>query len=297
MKDKVKVAAIQPRLFGHLREHKEKNLKNAIKMLREAASKDVSIACLPELFLGGMIIEPIPGPSTDVLCDLAKECEIYIIAHLWEKVKSDKVNPRALKPFRRGNVYSSSPFISPNGKIIDVFRKVHLFPWEPKLFNCLPGEKLPVYEVDFGIVGILICHDPMIPESVRILALKQAEVIFIPSMMPMPFLIPWKNLMRLRALENQVFIVSAGVADQPACGTIIVAPKFENDILVEADSKEQIIYAELDLSWLRNHRKDSPLYSITRKAFQSHTYEKEIQTHCFLKDRRPELYELLSHKA
>jgi len=296
MKDKVKVAAIQPMLRGHLKRHRKKNLENAVRMLREAASKGVDIACLPELFLGGSVVEPIPGPSTDVLCDVAKEQSIYIVAHLWERVKSDRVNPRALPPFRKGDIYSSSPFIAPNGKIIDVFRKVHLFPWEPKIFNCLPGEKLPVYETDFGVFGILICHDPMVTEAARILTLKGAEVIFIPSMMPMPFLLPWKNIMMVRALENQVYIVSAGVANVPACGTIIVAPRFKNNILAEADPKEQtIIYAELDLAWLREHRKGSPLYSISRKDFRSHKRE-EIETHCFLKDRRPELYELICTK-
>jgi predicted amidohydrolase len=293
MKDKVKVAALQPKLFGHLEEHKEENLKNAIRMIREAASRDVEVVCLPELFLGGMVVEPIPGPSTSILCDLARELGIYIVAHLWERAESERINPEALKPFRKGNIYSSSPFISPSGKIIDVFRKVHLFPWEPKLFNCLPGERLPVYDVDFGIVGILICHDLMVPESARVLALKKAEIIFVPSMMPMPFLIPWRDIMRVRALENQVFMVSAGVVGQPACGTIIVAPKFKDEVLAEAGSEEQIICAELDLSWLREHRVDSPLYSISRKDFLSHTYEKEIETHCFLKDRRPELYQPL----
>jgi len=293
-KDIIKVAAIQPLLHGHLRKDKAKNLENAVNMLREAANKDIDIACLPELFLGGSIIESIPGPSTDVLCDVAKECGIYIVAHLWERVKSDRISRRALPLFRRGHIYSSSPFIGPDGKIIDVFRKVHLFPWEPKIFNCLPGDRLPVYKTDIGVLGILICHDPMIAESVRILTLKGAEVIFIPSMMPMPFLLPWKNIMRVRALENQVYIVSAGIANTPACGTIIVAPKFKNDILAEADPKDQIIiYAELDLAWLREQRKDSPLYSISIRDFRSHEFREKIETHCFLKDRRPELYELI----
>lgn len=290
MKDKVKVAAVQPKLRGHLRKHKKANLKNAVRMTMEAARKNVDIACLPELFMGGSVIESIPGPSTDVLCDVAKECGIYIIAHLWERVKSDSFNPESLPPFRRGDIYSTSPLINPQGKIIGLFRKAHLFPWEPKIFNCLPGNELPVFRTDFGAVGILICHDLMVAEAVRTLVLKGAEVIFVPSMMPMPFLIPWKHFMRVKAIENQVFTISSGVAGEPACGTIIVAPRFKGDVLAEADNKEQTIYAELDLAWLRKHRKDSPLYSISIEDFRSHKLIDETTTHCFLKDRRPDLY-------
>lgn len=292
MKDKIKVASLQPRLFGHQGKNYEENLENAIKMIRAAAGNGVDVACLPELFMGGSMIESIPGQATGMLCDVSKECGIYTIGHSWERVDSDRINSSALPGFRKGNIFSSSFFIDPQGKIIGVFRKAHLFPWEPKLFNCRPGDELPVYETSFGVVGILVCHDLMIPEAARTLTLKGAEVIFVPSMMPVPFLLPWRNIMRVRALDNQVYMVSAGVAGVEACGTIMVAPKFRDDVLAEADPREQsIIYAELDLSWLRENRKDSPLYSIKRKDFRSHKYEKEVETHCFLRDRRPSLYE------
>ncbi len=292
MKEKVRVAAVQLRQRGHLSKYKNFHLKNTIKLIEEAASKDVDAVCLPELFLGAFVLEPIPGPSTNILCDVAKDCGIYIIAHTWERIKSQrKNNPNALPPFRKGDIYSSSPFIDPQGKIIGVFRKAHLFPWEPKIFNCLPGIELPIFETKFGTVGILICHDLMIPEATRTLTLKGADVIFVPSMMPVPFLLPWKNIMRVRALDNQVYMLSAGVADVAACGTIIVAPRFRNEILAEADPKEEtIIYADLDLAWLKEQRKDSLLYTIKRKDILSHKFEKEIETHCFLKDRRPSLY-------
>jgi len=106
----------------------------------------------------------------------------------------------------------------------------------------------------------------------------------------------WR-IMRVKAIENQVFTVSAGVANQPACGTIIVAPKFKDEILAEADSKEQIIYAELDLAWLRERRKGSPLYSLSIEEFRSQTITEKIETHCFLKDRRTELYKLKNNQT
>ena len=289
----VKVAAIQSRLVGHMRRDRVPNLKNAVKLLRQAARKNIDIACLPELFLGGSVIESIPGPTTKILCAVSKDCGIYTIAHFWERVQSDRTSRVAIPSFRKGDIFSSSFLIDPQGDIIGVFRKAHLFPWEPKIFNCLPGNELPIYNTPFGKIGILVCHDLMIPEATRTLTLQGADVIFIPSLMPVPFLLPWKNIMRVRALDNQVYMVSAGAADVQACGTIIIAPRFRDDILAEADpSEETIIYADLDLEWLKEQRKDSPLYNISRKAFRSHKFENTIETHCFLKDRRPALYKL-----
>lgn len=291
MLDKFKVASIQPRLFGHSDDSYEKNLENAVKMIREAAGNGANVACLPELFLGGSVIESIPGRATDMISDVCKDCGIHVIGHSWERVPSNRVGRSALPKFREGDIFSTSFFIDPSGEIIGLFRKAHLFPWEPKIFNCLPGNELPVFNTVFGVIGILVCHDLMIPEAARTLTLKEAEVIFVPSMMPAPFQYRWKNIMRARALDNQVYMVSAGVADSKACGSLIVAPRFRDDILAEADPNDQkIIYAELDLSWLREKRKGSPLYSIKRRDFRSHKYEEEIDTHCFLKDRRPELY-------
>ncbi len=291
MRDKIKVASLQPRLFGHSENYCEKNLENAVKMIREAASNGAEVALLPELFLGASVIESIPGRATSVLSDACKDCGVYVIAHSWERVPSDRVKKSALPSFREGDIFSTSFFIDPNGEIIGLFRKAHLFPWEPKIFGCLPGNELPVFNTVFGTVGVLVCHDLMIPEAVRTLTLKGAEVIFVPSMMPIPFLYQWKNVMRVRALDNQVYMVSAGVADSKACGSLIVAPRFKEDVLAEADPKEQsIIYADLDLSWLREKRKGSPLYYIEINDFRSHKYEEQIDTHCFLKDRRPELY-------
>ena len=289
----VKVAAIQPRLAGHMKRDRGPNLTTAVRLLRQAARKNIDIACLPELFLGGSVIESIPGPTTKILGAVSKECGIYTIAHFWERVPSERTSRVAIPGFRKGDIFSSSFLIDPRGDIVGVFRKAHLFPWEPKIFNCLPGNELPIYETSFAKIGILVCHDLMIPEATRTLTLRGADVIFIPSLMPIPFLLPWKNIMRVRALDNQVYMVSAGAADVQACGTIIVAPRFRNDILAEADpSEETIIYADLDLAWLKEQRKDSPLYNISRKAFRSHTFENTIETHCFLKDRRPALYKL-----
>ena len=123
------------------------------------------------------------------------------------------------------------------------------------------------------------------------LTLKGAEVIFVQSRMPGPFLVPWRDTMRVRAIENQVFIVSVGGAGYSACGTLIVAPRLVNDIVVEAGKDEQIVFATLNLAWLREkrQRKNQPLYFV--KSVKDIRKELErIESYTFPLDRNPKLY-------
>ena len=97
--------------------------------------------------------------------------------------------------------------------------------------------------------------------------------------------------MRVRAIENQIFIVSVGGAGYHACGTLIVAPKLTKPILIEVGKEEQVISADLNLEWLREvrQRKNQSLYFVRsvedmRKGLQ------KIGSYTFPLDRNPELY-------
>ncbi len=275
LKDTVTVAACQLELVTESARGREENLERAIKLMEEAVEKKADIICLPELFIGAGTVEAIPGPTSNVLCDFAKENRVYIVPNIYER--------------KEGKKYSSIPFIDRNGDIIGIYRKVQLFPWEEKFSGCTPGSTLDVYDTDFGKVGLMICHDLMLPEISRILTLKGAEVLFVPGRMPGPFLVPWSIFCRVRAIENNAFLVSAGGAKAHTVGTLIVAPKLLDDVVVQANSEEQVVTATLDLKWLRESRKDSPLYSVTSTA-EIKEYLPKLDSHSFLRDRRPDLY-------
>jgi predicted amidohydrolase len=275
LKDTVKIAAIQLWIKSELKSGREENITRAIALMEEAVTLEADFICLPELFVGAGFSEPIPGPTTDVLSDFAKDNKVYLTGGLFEKAGDIK--------------YNCSPVFDRNGKIIFNHRKVNLFPWEPTFRKSTPGDLIKVLDLDFGKAGVLLCQDLAIPETPRILALKGAEIIFVPSRMPAQFLASWKRVCRVRALENNVFVCSAGMAKQKWIGTLIVSPKFENDVIVECGPDQQVITAELDLGWLRETRKDSPLYHVTTWKEIAEVLPK-MKTHSFILDRRPDLY-------
>lgn len=272
----VRVSAIQMRVLDEKKV--EKNLTTAVSLLREAGEKKVELACLPELFLGLFTAEPIPGPSTRKIGKVADEYDMYVVMNMFEMDNEKK--------------YNTSVIIGRNGEAIGTYRKTHLFPSEPGLEGDLPGTDWTVYETDFCRLGMIICNDANYPESARILTLKGAEIICCSTRMLPPFTFPWRELMVVRSLENQVFIVSAGCHDG-APDTLIVSPQFQNPILAEAPEGDHVIISDLDLDWLRKHRDDSPLYHVTsRESF--FTKISEVESHCFIKERIPNIYKNLS---
>jgi predicted amidohydrolase len=275
LKDTVRVAAIQLWIKSELKSGREGNIKRAIVLMEEAVTLEADFICLPELFIGAGFSEPIPGPTTDILSDFARDNKVYLTGGLFENAGDIK--------------YNSTPVFDRNGQIIFTHRKVNLFPWEPTFRKSTPGDLIKVLDLDFGKAGVLLCQDLAIPETPRILALKGAEILFVPSRMPAQFLASWKRICRVRALENNVFVCSAGMAKQKWVGTLIVSPRFENDVVVECGPDQQVITAELDLGWLRETRKDSPLYHVTTWKEIAEVFPK-MKTHSFILDRRPDLY-------
>jgi len=277
VKDTVRVAGIQMKLVSESVKAREENLKRALKMMEEAASMGAEIICLPELFLGAATVEKEPSSTVQVMRDFAREHRSYVISNLYL--------------FEQGEKYSVSHIIGPYGNIVGAYRKTHLFPWEHKFTKLKLGGDLPVFDTEHGKIGVLICQDAMVPEAPRVLTLKGAEVIFVQSRMPGAFLVPWRDTMRVRAVENQVFIVSVGGAGYHACGTLMVAPRLINDIIVEAGKDEQVVSATLNLEWLREmrQRKNQPLYFV-RSVEDIRKGLEKVESYTFPLDRNPKLY-------
>ncbi len=273
----VRVGAIQMKITGESVRSREANLLTAVRLMEQAVEQDAEIICLPELFVGAATVEPIPGPTTTILQDFAQDHAVYVIGNLYET--------------KEGKKYSSAPLIAPSGAIQTIYRKIQLFPWEPGFSKCSEGNTLGVVSTIFGTLGLTICHDIMLPEIPRLLVLHGAEIIFVPGRMPGPFLTPWRDFVRVRAIENNCFIVSAGSAEQHAVGTLIVSPKLENEVIAEAGPEEQVLVADLDLEWLRASRTDSPMYHV-KTTREIKVFLSNLDSHSFLQDRRVDLYRL-----
>jgi predicted amidohydrolase len=206
---------------------REANVEQFSAVVRAAADQKPDIICFPE----GMTVvgtrstyvqvsEPVPGPTTETLGALARQLNSYIVAGLYERVSPA--------------VYNTAVLIDRRGKLVGRYRKTHL-PREEWEAGLTPGDSYPIFETDFGKVGLLVCWDVQFPEPWRALGLQGAELILLPI---------WggsETLLRARAIENHAFVVSSSY-DMKSC---VVAP--DGEILTEATTESPVATADVHL--------------------------------------------------
>jgi predicted amidohydrolase len=135
-------------------------------------------------------------------------------------------------------IYNSAVLLDRHGQIAGVYRKVQL-PNQEWTDGFRPGNDLPVFDTDFGRIGIMICHDTMYPEVARGLALRGAELIAVPI---------WGGQevsVRSRAVENGVWVVCSGF-DYPSqiidpAGAMIAEAKLPR-------GTKKFLYHKIDLA-------------------------------------------------
>jgi predicted amidohydrolase len=163
-------------------------LGETMKRLDEAASFRPDIACLPELFSRGLP-ESVPGPVTERLARWAREHSSYVIF--------------GLKTRAAERVYNSAILLDRQGRVTGQYNKIH--PTEGELKEGThPGDTdPPVFETDFGAIGIQICFDVNWWDFWKRLKQKGAKIVFFPAAFPAA-----RQLSAL-ALMNQCYVVSS----------------------------------------------------------------------------------------
>jgi len=155
----VKVAAICIGFGGE----REAKLKLAIEHLHTAGKNGVDIACLPEEF-AGMTAEPVPGPTTQAVAELARQYNMYVICPLREQAQDRQ--------------YNTAVLIDRKGEVVGYYRKVFVF-WGEGVHCSTEGVK--VFDTDFGRIGILTCFDLNYPELWQRCDDLDADIVFWPS--------------------------------------------------------------------------------------------------------------------
>lgn len=241
------------------------NLDLMAKVLDEAGREKPDVVLLTEFFpehgVKGTVhdrSEPVPGPVTDALARKAREYRTYIIAGMLE--------------LDGGKTYDTAVLIDRQGRVAGKYRKTHL-PLAEVEDGETPGSDYPVFDTDFGRIGILICWDFVYPETFRILRLEGAEIVFLPIAGD-PGTRHFDTITRARALDNGVYLV-ASVSD--GAPSRIVNPDGE----VMAETADGLAAAELDL------RRESRLWWLSVGPADGELKSLVIQ------ERRPDSYRLL----
>ncbi len=113
-------------------------------------------------------------------------------------------------------------------------------------------------ETSIGKIGTLICYDIEFPEPSRVLALKGAEIIIVPSVWSIPAMNRWHIQLPARALDNTVFVIGVNNIEEGAGGcSKIVTPM--GDVAAQAsDREEEVLIYDIDLSEIAEVRQRIP---------------------------------------
>jgi deaminated glutathione amidase len=236
-------------------EDKQRNLAAAERLTRAAAAEGSTLVVLPEKFnvigthdqlVAGA--EPLDGPTIAWARELARELAIDPVA-----------GSIAERREGREKLANTSVHVGPDGSLRAAYRKIHMFDVVVggreyrESDSEEPGEEIVTSAAADVSLGLTVCYDLRFPELYRILAVRGARVLTVPSAFTaVTGAAHWDTLVRARAIENQAFVVAAdqiGVhpgGNESYGGSQIVDPW--GDVLARAPDEECFVAAELDLA-------------------------------------------------
>ena len=282
---KVKVGLIQLSCVND----KAANILKTVEKIKIAVSDGAQIVCLQELFASlyfcdkedhknFLLAEAIPGETTEIIQQVARETGAVIIASLFEK--------RA-----KGIYHNTTAVIDADGSYLGKYRKSHI-PDDPgfyEKFYFTPGDTgYMVFDTKFAKIGVLICWDQWYPEAARITSLMGAEILFYPTAIgwepddtieiKTEQFQAWQTIQRSHAIANGVHVVAVNrvgrESDTIFWGSSFVANPFGTILYEAPQNKEEVHVEELDLAQSEHYRTVWP----------------------FLRDRRVDTYNPISKR-
>ncbi len=268
----------------------EQNLRKALDRVAEAAGRGAQVVCLPELFQTQYfcqredaalfdLAEPIPGPTTAKLSEVARRHSVVLVASLFEK--------RA-----PGIYHNTAAIFDADGVLRGIYRKMHI-PDDPLYYEkyyFTPGDLgFCAHDTQVGKVGTLVCWDQWYPEGARLTALQGASILFYPTAIGWH---PaekaefgkaqhdaWRTIQRAHAIANGVYVGavnrvgfetgnirgnSAPGQGLEFWGGSFLCDPFGGVIAEAAHDKEEILIGEVDLRKIEDVRRNWPFLRYRR---------------------------------
>ena len=265
----------------------EENIVKIRNMLKQAKAEGADIAILPEMcccpYENSAFVKyamPWNSPFLTEMAEMAKEFGLYIVAG-------------SVPLASEGKIYNASFVYNDKGECIAKHRKTHLFDinveggqyfMESDTFTT--GNDVTAFNTPWGKFGLIICYDIRFPELSRLLTLFQGvQGIFVPAAFNMTTgPAHWELSFRMRALDNQVFMVGCAPArdmesSYTAWGHSIVTDPW-GAVVGQMDETEGILTVELDMDRVKTVRQQLPLLEHFRAdMYQVRLLPPSLQTH------------------
>lgn len=231
----------------------------------DIAKQQPDVIVLPELWTTGYdltrldeISDPDGRRTKAFVSGLAKRFRVHIVAGSVAKQSSEGVT-NTLFAFDR------------QGELVGEYSKLHLFQLMDEHLYLQAGTDKGLFELEGASCAGVICYDIRFPEWIRAHTVQGAEVLFVVAEWPLPRVEHWRALLLSRAIENQCYVVACNRSGSDpnnrfAGHSMIIDPWGE--IIAEGSEGDEAVIAAIDLSKVRDVRKQIPIFA----------------------DRRPELY-------
>lgn len=249
------------------------NLAEAFALIDQAAAGGARMVAFPEVFLylGGHRgklenAADVDGPLVGRFREAARKHEMMILlGSIHEKI------PGREDEGEKAKVHNTSVLIDGAGEILATYRKLKLFDVDlPNLKiresdSIEPGDALPpVVDTPIGKVGLTICFDLRFPDLYQHLRRKGAQIVFAPSNFTHATgAAHWETLLRARALESQVYLAAPAQVGQHnekfrSWGHTAMTDPW-GTVTALAPEKTGLIFAEIDLEYLEQVRRELPM--------------------------------------
>lgn len=253
----------------HMEPDMDRNLETALKYAED--SRDADFLFFPEIMLSPFFPQ-YSGRNPEQY--LLERDDIRIMKMARAALRYNLyISPNVYLSLH-GKTYDASLMIGRNGSLEGISTMVHIFEapqfYEEEYYTPSP-DGFHVYETELGKIGIVICFDRHIPESVQTCAAMGADLVIIPTANcreePMDL---FEAEIRTQAMQNGVFIAMCNRVGREGkmdfAGESLVAGP-DGRVIVKADDREQLVSCEIDLSEAAQARKTRPYLKLRRPEF------------------------------
>ena len=279
MNRKVTVGLIQM----HCGDHIDSNIHKAIQGISEVGAGGAQIVCLPELFNAPYfcqerddkyfkLAEPVPGRTTEILGEAAKNSKVVVITSVFEKAEK---------------YYNTAVVLDANGDLTGKYRKMHI-PDDPRnhydeAYYFAPGDLgFRAFDTQYAKVGPMICFDQWFPEGARMEADQGAEILFYPTAIGWPASQSrelneaennmWKTVQIAHGIANNCFVVAVNRVGVQGLlnfwGSSFVSDPYGRVLSLAPTDREVNLVVECDFSLIDQKKRDWPFLEARRIRYE-----------------------------
>lgn len=270
MADTLRVACVQLNASGE----KPDNLARAETLVARAASTGADVVVLPEKW------NAWGGPDViRAAAETIEDGETFAAMSGWARTHGVTLVGGSVTEARAGHekLSNTSAVFEPDGELVAVYRKIHLFDVEVggqayrESETEEPGEEVVCCDAESWRLGLSVCYDLRFPELYRILALEGAELVTAPAAFTLfTGKDHWELLVRARAVENQLYVAAANQWGAHGPGKASYGRSMIIDpwgiVLAVAPDEDSVIVAELDRTRMARVRATLPSLANRRPA-------------------------------